>query len=61
MLSLAISIIRGKMELKDFVDIHTHGIGRYDTRTEKPEDILNMAKLHAKHGTTAILPTIYSG
>ena len=49
------------MELNDFVDIHTHGIGRYDTRTENPEDILNLAKLHAKSGTAAFLPTIYSG
>ncbi len=49
------------MKLKGFIDIHTHGIGRYDTRTNNPEDILNMAKLHAKAGTAAILPTIYSG
>ncbi len=49
------------MEFKGFIDIHTHGIGRYDTRTKRPEDILNMAKLHAKAGTAAILPTIYSG
>ncbi len=49
------------MKLKDFVDIHTHGIGRYDTRTENPEHILKTAKLHAKSGTAAFLPTIYSG
>jgi len=49
------------MKLNGFIDLHTHGIGRYDTRTEKPEEILKMAKLHAKHGTTAIVPTIYSG
>lgn len=42
-----------------FIDLHTHGTGRYDTRTKNPKDILNMAKLHAKHGTAAILPTIY--
>ncbi len=46
---------------KGFVDLHTHGIGRYDTRTENPEDILNMAGLYAKAGTAAFLPTIYSG
>ena len=44
-----------------FIDLHTHGIGSYDTRTKKPEDILNMARLHAKAGTSAILLTIYSG
>ncbi len=49
------------MEFKGFIDIHTHGIDRYDTKTERTEDILNIAKLHAKAGTAAILPTIYSG
>ena len=48
------------MKKKGFIDLHTHGIGRYDTRTDNPEDILNMAKLHTKYGTSAILPTIYS-
>lgn len=49
------------MGLKGFIDIHTHGISRYDTRTENPEDILKIAELHATSGTAAILPTIYSG
>ncbi len=44
---------------KDFIDIHTHGIGKYDTRTGSPENILQMAALHASQGTGAILPTIY--
>ncbi|MEW6675729.1 MAG: hypothetical protein AB1348_07000, partial [Nitrospirota bacterium] len=44
-----------------FIDLHTHGIGRYDTRTKEPEDILNIAELHGKAGTGAILPTIYAG
>lgn len=48
------------METK-FIDLHTHGIGRYDTKTAKPEDILKMAELHGKSGIAAILPTIYSG
>jgi len=43
------------------IDLHTHGIGRYDSRTSSPEEILKMAGLHAKAGTSAILPTIYSG
>lgn len=42
-----------------FVDLHTHGIGRYDTRTRNPEDILRIAGLHAAAGTGAFLPTIY--
>lgn len=44
-----------------FIDLHTHGIKQYDTRTDKPEDILKMAEFHGRAGTGAILPTIYSG
>jgi N-acetylglucosamine-6-phosphate deacetylase len=40
------------------IDLHTHGIGRYDTMTENPE---GMARLYADAGITAFLPTIYSG
>jgi N-acetylglucosamine-6-phosphate deacetylase len=47
--------------LNDFIDLHTHGIGRYDTRTDIAEDILHIASLHAGKGTRAILPTIYPG
>ena len=49
------------MHIRGFVDLHTHGIGRYDTRTGDYEDILIMARTHAKAGTIAILPTIYAG
>ena len=49
------------MKLKGFIDIHTHGISRYDTRTENPDNILKIAELHATSGTAAILPAIYSG
>ncbi len=49
------------MNIKGFIDLHTHGIGRYDTKTANPEDILKIAELHGKSGTVAILPTIYSG
>jgi N-acetylglucosamine-6-phosphate deacetylase len=49
------------MNIRGFVDLHTHGIGRYDTRTGDYEDILIMARTHAKAGTVAILPTIYAG
>ena len=44
---------------RDFIDIHTHGIGEYDTRTGSPENILQMAALHVSQGTGAILPAIY--
>jgi len=49
------------MSIRGFVDLHTHGIGRYDTRTDDYKEILTLARLHAKAGTIAILPTIYSG
>lgn len=43
------------------IDLHTHGIGRFDTKTDNPADILKVAELHARAGMSAILPTIYSG
>jgi len=49
------------MKIQGFVDLHTHGISRYDTRTDNHEEILSMARVHAKAGTVAILPTIYAG
>lgn len=43
------------------IDIHTHGLGDYDTRTTNFEDILKIARLHGAQGVTDIVPTIYSG
>ncbi|MCE5194653.1 MAG: amidohydrolase family protein [Nitrospiraceae bacterium] len=43
------------------IDLHTHGIGKYDTKTVCSEDILKMAELHANKCASAILPTIYPG
>lgn len=48
------------MNTKGFIDLHTHGVGKYDTRTDSPDDILKMAGIYKKAGTDAILPTIYS-
>jgi N-acetylglucosamine-6-phosphate deacetylase len=42
------------------IDIHTHGIGDYDTKGATPEDILRIAEIHGSHGVDAIIPTIYS-
>lgn len=42
-----------------FIDLHTHGLGLFDTKNTRPESILQMAMLHAHAGTTTILPTIY--
>lgn len=43
----------------NIIDIHTHGIGGYDTRGATPETILKIAGLHGAYGVSAILPTIY--
>ena len=41
------------------IDIHTHGIGGYDTRTTDIEHILKIAEIHGSYGVTEIIPTIY--
>ena len=43
----------------NIIDIHTHGIGGFDTRTSDPEDIIRMAEIQASLGVSAIVPTIY--
>lgn len=40
-------------------DIHTHGIGGYDTRANLTEDILKIAEIQGSYGVSEILPTIY--
>lgn len=42
------------------IDLHTHGMAGYDTRTSSPEEILNFAAIQGAHGVSAIMPTIYS-
>src|SRR4030042_3874939 len=41
------------------MDIHTHGIGGYDTRTTAEGDILKIAEIHGSCGVSAIIPAIY--
>jgi N-acetylglucosamine-6-phosphate deacetylase len=41
------------------VDIHTHGIGGYDTRTTVEDHILKIAEIHGSYGVSEILLTIY--
>ncbi len=43
----------------NIIDIHTHGIAGYDTRTVNEGDILKMAEIHASCGVLEIIPTIY--
>ncbi|MBI3592375.1 MAG: amidohydrolase family protein, partial [Nitrospirae bacterium] len=41
------------------IDIHTHGIGGYDTRTTDFDHILKIAEIQSSHGVSEIIPTIY--
>ncbi len=41
------------------IDIHTHGIGGYDTRTTAEEHIIRIAEFHGEQGVSQIIPTIY--
>ncbi|MBP3919676.1 MAG: N-acetylglucosamine-6-phosphate deacetylase [Clostridia bacterium] len=44
-----------------FIDLHTHGGGGYDFLDGTKEAFLGAAALHAKYGTTTLLPTATSG
>jgi len=44
-----------------FIDLHTHGIAGYDTRSVVPEDYLKMAEAMKAHGTGAFVPTLFPG
>jgi len=41
------------------IDIHTHGIGGYDTKTNIPGHILKISQIQAANGISEILPAIY--
>ncbi len=41
------------------IDIHTHGIGGYDTRTTRIDHILKIAEIQGSYGVSEILLTIY--
>lgn len=48
---------KGQYISPGFIDIHIHGGGGYDFMDGTTEAFLKIAQLHAKHGTTAMLPT----
>lgn len=48
---------RGKYISPGFIDIHVHGGGGYDFMDGTVEAFLKVAELHAKYGTTSMLPT----
>jgi N-acetylglucosamine-6-phosphate deacetylase len=41
------------------IDVHTHGIGGYDTRSSDVEHILKIAEIHGSYGVSEIIPTVY--
>ena len=43
-----------------YIDLHVHGGGGRSVMEGEPEAIVAMANAHARHGTTAILPTTLS-
>ena len=47
------------LTLQGLIDLHVHGIDNFDTQTDNPHHILNIAEMHGSAGTGAILPTIY--
>lgn len=44
-----------------FIDIHVHGGNGYDFMDANPEEYLQIAKFHATHGTTTMVPTTVAG
>ncbi|MGN6640250.1 MAG: N-acetylglucosamine-6-phosphate deacetylase [Mucilaginibacter sp.] len=51
---------KGKYISPGFIDIHIHGGGGHDFMDNSVEGFLGITKLHAQHGTTAMLPTTLS-
>ncbi|MDB5135890.1 MAG: nagA [Mucilaginibacter sp.] len=50
----------GKFVSPGFIDIHVHGGGGHDFMDNTIDAFLGIANLHAKYGTTAMLPTTLS-
>lgn len=48
---------RGQYVSPGFIDIHIHGGGGHDFMDNSVEGFIEIAKTHAKHGTTAMFPT----
>jgi len=51
---------RGNYIAPGFIDLHVHGGGGHDFMDNELDGFLAIAELHAKHGTTALMPTTLS-
>lgn len=50
----------GARLLPGFIDVHVHGGGGADTMDADPDSLRHLARFHAAHGVTALLPTTWS-
>ncbi|QDK83836.1 N-acetylglucosamine-6-phosphate deacetylase [Spirosoma sp. KCTC 42546] len=48
---------QGQFVAPGFIDIHVHGGGGFDFMDSTKEAFLKIAELHARYGTTALVPT----
>jgi N-acetylglucosamine-6-phosphate deacetylase len=51
---------RGCVLLPGFIDVHVHGGDGADAMDADPDGLRRMARFHAQHGVTALLPTTWS-
>jgi N-acetylglucosamine-6-phosphate deacetylase len=51
---------RGCVLLPGFIDVHVHGGDGADAMDADPKGLRRMARFHARHGVTALLPTTWS-
>lgn len=49
--------VKGGYILPGFIDLHVHGGGGADFMDATPQSVKQVARAHAKHGTTALLAT----
>ena len=52
---------KGQYLSPGFIDLHSHGGGGHDFMDGTMEAFLGTAELHARHGTTTLIPTAVSG
>lgn len=51
---------RGITLLPGFIDIHVHGGDGADTMDADPAALVQLARFHARHGTTTLVPTTWA-